>query len=213
MQQLTRMTVEAFCEQTASPDSLPGGGSVASLGGAMGAALAQMMARLTLNREQYQAAHAAMLAADQALEPLRANMLLGVQRDTHAYTAYMRAKRLPATTQEERGRRQEAVEQALMAAVRVPLDNGRNALKALALTLEVLRLGNINILSDGLVAAMMLRTAVLGAMSNVRVNMAGLPFHPKRESILAACRDMERQAKSLERKARALTRMREGATT
>jgi len=62
-------------------------------------------------------------------------------------------------------------------------------------------------------ALVLLRTAVLGAMSNVRVNMAGLPFHPKRESILAACRDMERQAKSLERKARALTRMREGATT
>ena len=45
---MKNMTVEAFCELTESNAPAPGGGSIAALAGALGAALAGMVANLTV---------------------------------------------------------------------------------------------------------------------------------------------------------------------
>ena len=44
---MMEMTIEQFLRELASDSPAPGGGSVAALGGALGAALVSMVARLT----------------------------------------------------------------------------------------------------------------------------------------------------------------------
>ena len=53
MAELRELSVNQFVEETASKASVPGGGSVSAMVGALGAALMEMVANLTIGKEKY----------------------------------------------------------------------------------------------------------------------------------------------------------------
>ena len=55
--QFEKLAFEDLTAALASDAPTPGGGTAAALAGAMGAALAEMVAALTLSKEKYAAAH------------------------------------------------------------------------------------------------------------------------------------------------------------
>lgn len=209
MQELQHMTVQALCDLAASDQPVPGGGSMASMSGAYGAALAQMMCKLTLNRDKYREVEARMQQLDAQLEQLRQAMLMGITKDTLSYAGFMEAMRLPKDTDEQKATRRAAMQQALKGACAVPLQNAQDALAALALAVEVVKLGNLNTLSDGLVGALMLRTAALGGINNVRINLPGIQDEAYRRDMEALCDKLQARALSLEQQAMDSARDRE----
>ncbi len=209
MQQLEQMTVQALNELTASNASVPGGGSISAMAGAYGAALAQMMAKLTMGREKYKQVEERMMQLDSALEPIRLRMLEGITKDTQSYDGFMQAMRLPKETDDEKAARSDAMQSALREACGVPLRNARDALEALQLAQDIVKLGNINTLSDGLVGVMMLRTAALGAINNVRINVPGVHDEAFRADMLSTCNKLQRQVIDLEQQAIAAAQARE----
>ena len=62
MTDFSGLSLEEFLSRLASQAPTPGGGTAAAAAGAMGAALAEMVAALTLAREKYADAHGAMRA-------------------------------------------------------------------------------------------------------------------------------------------------------
>jgi len=52
--ELIELTVKDFAALTASDAPAPGGGSISALCGALSAALVEMVANLTVNKEKYQ---------------------------------------------------------------------------------------------------------------------------------------------------------------
>lgn len=174
MADLKNLSVEEFAAVTGSDAPAPGGGSVAALAGGLGAALAEMVANLTIGKAKYADVEEEMkgLAAEGAA--LRKELIDSIQKDTESFTAYMNALGMPKNTDEEKVARKEAMQNGLKEAAEVPLAVAETALKIFHVAGAVVERGNANAVTDGLVASMMARTAVLSALLNVKINLGSI---------------------------------------
>lgn len=168
------MTLEVFCATTASNEPAPGGGSVAALAGALAASLAEMVAQLTIGKKGYEEAVDEMKAIVPEAAALRAELLDEITRDSTSFNAYMEAMTLPKDTDEQKEIRRNAMQEALKKAAEVPLHVAVTAAKIMPMAATMVEKGNSNAVTDGLVAAMMTRTAVLGALLNVKINLGSI---------------------------------------
>ena len=168
------MTLEAFCAATASNEPAPGGGSVSALAGALAAALAEMVARLTIGKKGCEEAADEMKEIIPRAAALRAELLDEITRDSTSFSAYMEALALPKDTDEQKDIRRRAMQEALKKAAEVPLHVAVTAAKIMPMAAALVKKGNPNAVTDGIVAAMMTRTAVLGALLNVKINLGSI---------------------------------------
>jgi len=163
-------SLDGFIASVGSATPTPGGGSVVAIAGALAAALAQMVAGLTIGRPRYAAAEVEMrqVAADAAVLVTRLRAL--ADADAAAYTAVSSAYKLP----KDSPARATAITAALLEAARVPLETARAAARVAALAAAVAERGNQNAVSDAGVAALLADAACRGAAYNVRINVAAL---------------------------------------
>jgi len=194
---LAKLTLEDFLKKTASNEPVPGGGSIAALGGATAAALGEMVAGLTIGRKKYEAVEGAMLEVQEKAIVVREKLLQDIDRDADSYNSVMEAMKLPKETEEEKQARKEAIETATKQAALIPLEVAKTTLEFMPLIQQVVEKGNQNAVSDGAVAAMMARTAVKAALYNVKINLLGL----KDEAFIA---DLTPQIEAIEAQAEAL---------
>lgn len=167
-------SLEQFCAVTASNEPAPGGGSVAALAGALAASLAEMVAQLTLAKKGYEAVTGEMQDVIPKAAQLRKELLDEITRDSTSFNAYMEAIALPKSTDEEKAVRKQAMQSALKIAAEVPLHVAITAANIMPMAALLVKKGNSNAVTDGLVAAMMTRTAVLGALLNVKINLGSI---------------------------------------
>jgi len=171
---LTNQKITAFIEKTASGTPVPGGGSVSALSAALGAGLAEMVANLTIAKKGYEAVEHEMKEIAETLQILREKLVAEVDKDANAYRDVLATFKLPKDTEQEKEQRTEAIQGAMKNAARVPLGVAYDALQVMDLAEKAIRNGNRNAVSDGAVGTMMARTAVLGALYNVKINLASV---------------------------------------
>lgn len=162
---------QPFIDAVANPTPAPGGGSVAALAGSLGAALGQMVADISRKKKSL-AAYAKPLS-DTADELRKASQALaeGIDRDAVSYESVLTAHRLPRGTPDEQVRRNQAIQQALMAAVEAPLEIARKAAMVFDKLGQLEPMAGPSMLSDVRVGRMMAATAVRGALENVGTNL------------------------------------------
>jgi glutamate formiminotransferase/formiminotetrahydrofolate cyclodeaminase len=172
-------SVSGFIAAVASSNPVPGGGSVAAHVGALAAALAQMVAGLTVGKKKYAAVDAEM--KDAALKAVSLGNTLSalVKRDADAYSLVSEAYKLPKEPAEAAARRAAAVTSALLKAAEVPLETARAAVEVGELAAMVAEKGNTNAVTDAGVAALLAAAACKGAAYNVRVNVQALDDRSK----------------------------------
>ncbi|MDF2615815.1 MAG: Formimidoyltetrahydrofolate cyclodeaminase [Sedimentibacter sp.] len=164
-------SIHEFAEVVASNSPVPGGGSIAALCGALSAALAEMVANLTTGKKKYIEVESEMNEIKNKAMALRIKLLDDIERDSYAYNKVMEAYKMPKDSDEQRQLRNKAIEESAKIAAEVPLDVAETSFKILPLAEAVVARGNSNAVTDGLVAAMLARTAVLSALLNVRINL------------------------------------------
>jgi formiminotetrahydrofolate cyclodeaminase len=171
---LVDLSLAEFLEKTASKAPVPGGGSVAALNGGIAASLVEMVAHLTIGRKGFEDVSGRMgeLAATAGI--YRRRMLHNVDRDSEAFAQVVQALRMPRETGAQQGERDAAVQEAFKAAARIPMEVAEDALQLIDLATEVVAGGNPNAVSDGAVGVLTARTAVLGAVYNVRINLQSI---------------------------------------
>jgi glutamate formiminotransferase/formiminotetrahydrofolate cyclodeaminase len=165
------ITPEAFLDATAASTPTPGGGSVAALAGALGAALTQMVAGLTIGRKKYVDVEVEAQAIQAKAEQLRHQLTRAISEDAAAFDKLMavfRDKEL-----DEAGKAK-AIEQATVHAAEVPLQVARLSREVASMAHKIVRVGNANAVTDAAAAAIMALAAVQVAALNVKVNVAGL---------------------------------------
>lgn len=165
------LTVTQFLDRLASSDPTPGGGSASAVAGAAAAGLIAMVSRLSAGKGGDDAALERMLAA---AEKERYSLLDLAARDADAFDAVMRAMRLPKQTDEERRRRQSALQDALKGAAGVPLEVASRSVTLLEASGDLARAGNPNVISDVGVAVLLAFAAAHGALLNVRINLQAI---------------------------------------
>lgn len=163
-----------FLDELASGEPTPGGGSAAALAGALGAALAAMVANLTVSRKRYVDVDGQMQAVRDEAEALRSRLTCLVAEDAEAYDQVRAAYRLPKETDEDLAARSAAIQAAMQAASLTPLETMRACSGVLRLAEQAALLGNTNAVTDGAVGALLAQTGLRGAALNVRVNLGDL---------------------------------------
>ena len=171
---LVEQKVSDFLAATASKEPTPGGGAIAALTAATGAALAEMVANLTFGKKGYEEVQAEMKDLQRKAESIRNRMLELSQADADVFNIFMNALGLPKNTDEEKAMRSAAIQQAYKDAAMVPFEIGELAYQIFDLADMAARKGNQNLITDGIIAAINARAAVKAAFLNVRINLSGI---------------------------------------
>ncbi len=188
---LASMGLKEFLEKTASNDPVPGGGSIAAMSAATAAALTEMVANLTVGKKKYVEVEEEMKVIAEKASNLREKLINDIDRDADSFNLVMDAFKLPKETDEEKADRSSAIQEATKKAALVPLEVAKEAFGMMEIIETVVVKGNANAVTDGAVAAMMARTAVLSALYNVKINLSSI----KDETFVA---EVSQQVKQLE---------------
>jgi glutamate formiminotransferase/formiminotetrahydrofolate cyclodeaminase len=173
-ERLAKMTLLEFADETASENPAPGGGSVSAYAGSLGAALACMVANISLSKTGVQVKNMPFSTLGRKVQENKKQLLEKVDQDTLAFNKIIEAIRLPSSTTEEKFARKMAVEDATKYAIETPKQVALLALDNFELIEYVAKYGNPNAISDAAVAALCSRTCVLGACYNMKINAIGL---------------------------------------
>ena len=171
---LTELTIKEFINKVISNDPVPGGGSVSALNGALAGALAAMVANLTIGRKKYAEVNDIMVELSSRFEKLSSRLIEDVDRDSDAYNRVFAAFKMPKETDEEKQARSEAIQRETKYAAQVPMEVARAVYEVLPMIDTVAQKGNSNAVTDACVSMMCARTAILGALLNVRINLTSI---------------------------------------
>lgn len=206
-EQFLGKTVEQFLDELASKAPVPGGGSVAALGGALAAGLVTMVCDLTIGKKQYADVEAEIRQFRARAEEVRRRLQRLLQSDVEAYGRLAAAYRLPRETDEEQADRYAAVQEATMEATEVPLAIAEAAAEVVDLAGPVAEKGSKLAVSDAGIAAILGEAAVHSALMNVKIN---LPTLDDEDFVARARRRMARITGGLAEKKAAILEKVEG---
>ncbi len=181
---LVNKTVSEFVDEVSRDTPAPGGGSIAALAGALGAALASMVANLSIGKGEYDPQYEDICSLAERAQKIKDELVHAVDADTEAFNEVIDAMRMPKDTKEQQELRARAMQEGYKSAARVPLRTAELCKEALELCLQAAGLGNEAVMSDAGVGALMANAGVKGAIYNVRINLP----HTKDEDFIAEMR-------------------------
>ena len=172
-EKLVSMSLKAFMEETHSESPAPGGGSIAAYVGSLGVALGGMVANLSSHKRGWDARWKEFSDVAEAAVKLEKELLYLVDEDTRAFNRIMDAFGLPNSSSEEKDARKQAIQTATLHAIETPLRVMQLAYESFDVIEPMAQKGNPNSVSDAGVGALCVRTAVMGAWLNVKINCSG----------------------------------------
>jgi len=196
---LVDLTLEGFVHETASESPAPGGGSIAASMGAMGAALATMVANLSSHKRGWDDRWEEF--SDWAVKgkAIHDELLRLIDEDTDAFNKIMDAFGLPKGSDDEKNARAAAIQDATKGAIEVPFRVMQAAYNSFEIIKAMAEIGNPASVSDAGVGALCARSAVMGAFMNVKINAKDLTDKCWADDILARGCDIQEKALAAER--------------
>jgi glutamate formiminotransferase/formiminotetrahydrofolate cyclodeaminase len=196
---LASMTLVDFVDETASESPAPGGGSISAYIGALGAALATMVANLSSHKKGWDNRWKEFSDWAEKGQHYKNELLKLVDLDTAAFNKIMDAMALPKATPEEKALRDQAVQEATKYAIEIPFRVMQAALGSLTVIKAMAETGNPNSITDAGVAALCARSAVIGAFMNVKINAQGYKDKEFITTVITEGNEIELKAMELEK--------------
>jgi len=169
---LVSETVQDYCQRLASNEPTPGGGSGAAVAGALAAASAAMAANFTVGRGKFADVQADIERILGVLNTQQQRLLELADADAEAYSKVGGAYGMPRDTDAEKEARQQAIQEALMAAAEMPMGVVEACAAVIVVLPELADKCNPNLISDVGVGAELGLAALRAAQLNVEVNLA-----------------------------------------
>ncbi len=177
----------------------PGGGSISAYTAAMGVSLGTMVANLSAHKRGWDDRWKEFSDwAEKGMEYQR-QLLAMVDEDTIAFNGIMEAFGLPKSNDNEKVARKQAIQSATKYATEVPLKVAQLACDSMKVMLAMAEIGKPNSITDAGVGALCARSAVLGAVMNVKVNARDLDDKVWAEQVYKRCDELTEKAESMER--------------
>ena len=187
---LTDKKMNNFLEELASNSPTPGGGSVAALAGALGAALISMVGNLTIGKKKYEDVEEDIKRIISSSEKLRYELSQLIEEDVKVFNNFMATYKMPKGTEDEKKIRTEKIQASLIKAAKVPLRVAYKCLDVLNLSKEVAEKGNINVISDAGVAVLMAEAALKSAILNVKINLIMIKDEKAKEELSSSIEEI-----------------------
>ena len=201
---------DSFIEAVAEGTPAPGGGSAAAHTGALAAALAVMVARLTVGRAKYAEVEPECWQIIEKGEVLRKELTAAVVLDAESFGGILKARKLPKDTEDQQTKRQAAIRVATLYAARVPLENAGKCIEVMRLAMRMAEIGNINAISDAGAGVNLAKAAYEVAAMNVKINLLGIESETEPAEMLQELSVLAAQAAELLEKANLLIHTRSG---
>ena len=205
MSNLTDLKSTEFLTALASSAPAPGGGGGAAMAGALAAALASMVANLTIGKEKFAQQEPEVKALLEEAEEVRKRLLRLVEDDAAVFNSFMSCYNLPKATEEEKAARTAAIRSAAKEAAEVPLAIARASYKVLTLAERLVRIGNPGVITDGACSALLARAALRCAEYNVRINLGLTKDEAYNQNAREEMNNLLKTAEELELEALAVT--------
>jgi glutamate formiminotransferase/formiminotetrahydrofolate cyclodeaminase len=188
---LINKKVTDFIDEVSRESPAPGGGSIAALAGALGAALSSMVSNLSVDKRGSEDVDEILKAVADRAQELKDALIKAVDEDTNAFNAYMAARRLPDKSTQDKQKRQKAIQDGLKQAVAVPLRTARFSAEVIEIAQVVVEKGNVNSVTDAGVGAHIAFTGVKGGVFNVLINLREIEDKKYVEEMKQICADLE----------------------
>ena len=196
---LVDMTCTGFANETASESPAPGGGSISAYLGALGAALGTMVANLSSHKAGWDDKWEEFSIWAEKGQQLKDELLFLVDEDTRSFNKIMDAFGLPKKTEEEKLARSAAIQEATKYAIEVPWRTMQKSFEVFDICKAMIEIGNPNSITDAGVGALCARSAVLGAMLNVKINASSLKDRVFADKIIQDAENLAKEAQQIEK--------------
>lgn len=206
----TEFSQVSFHDQVAEGTTAPGGGSVAAHVGALGAALAVMVARLTTGKAKYKDVEKECWQAIEKGEELRKDLTDAVELDAKSFEGIIVARRLPRDSDENIKIRENAIMEASFTAAAVPLQTAEMCLQVMKLACRMAEIGNLSAISDAASGVYQAKAGLEAAYLNVEINLLGYEQESQAISLLQRAKVLRKEAEEIIPKLRSLLEDRAG---
>ena len=186
----------------------PGGGSVSALAGSLGAALLSMVSLLTYDKKEYFNRRTKMSRFGEMAHKYQKRLNELVDEDTHAFDSVMNASRLSGKTKSEIKFKKQELFKAYKIATDTPLEIAIISLEIIKLSIDLIKYGNPNSVTDAHVAAEVGLAGVRGGCVNVMINLSSFDkisdydakIEEKIEGLLKESKKLHKKAYTLTKK-------------
>lgn len=183
---------ETFLNELSSDAPAPGGGGASAYVGALSAALASMVIAIAGRKRAYESIAGKLQEQTDMLASCREALVGLVEEDAVAFGALAATWKMPKSTPEERTRKSEAQQEALVGACEVPMQIMRICAKVIEIDHDLIGLVDRMILSDVGASVIIALGAMKAAALNVRVNAAYMKDADAAQAYLGEVDDMIR---------------------
>lgn len=167
-------SIRQYLDDAASGKPAPGGGSVSAAAGALGASMASMACNFTIGKKKFADVEEKVKEILALCEENRNKLLTLMDADVQEYSKVTAAYSMAKDTDEQKEARKAAIQEALKAAMAVPLEALRVCNNVIASLENLVDIANPNLISDVGVAAILCGAGLEGAKLNVEINLAYL---------------------------------------
>jgi glutamate formiminotransferase / formiminotetrahydrofolate cyclodeaminase len=195
---LVDYSVISFAEETSSESPAPGGGSISALMGSLGVSLGMMVANLSSHKRGWDERWEEFSNWAAKGKELQKELLRLVDEDTRAFNQIMDAFSLPKKNEQEVLFRKQTIQSATKHAIEIPLRVMEACYAGFEIVRAMAEAGNPNSVSDAGVGALALRSGIMGAHLNVKINASGLDDKEFAGKVLAKSASIETKAVAME---------------
>jgi len=195
---LIDLSLSGFSNETLSESPAPGGGSVAAYVGALGAALGSMVANLSAHKRGWDDRWEEFSNWAEKGMNYQKELLRLVDEDTDAFNKIMDAFGLPKKNESEITIRKQAIQEATKYGIQIPFRVMEVSFRGMEICKAMAEFGNPNSVTDAGVGALAIRSAVMGAYLNVKINASGLDDKTFVAEVISKGAEIEKQTQKLE---------------
>ena len=177
------MTIQEFLDVLSSKEPVPGGGGASALAGALGNALGQMVANLTIGKKKYAQVEDEIKELAERMKGIQGQFTALADQDAKVFAPLAKCYSLPSGTEEEKAYKAEVMEARLLDASLVPMEIMEKASEMLEIMDILADKGSRMAVSDVGVGVQFIRTALLGAVTNVYINTKSMKNREKAEEM------------------------------
>tara|TARA_B110000495_G_C23030535_1_gene613608 strand:+ start:908 stop:2728 length:1821 start_codon:yes stop_codon:yes gene_type:complete len=163
-----------FIDEVSRDSAAPGGGSVAALSGALGAALSTMVANLSISKPGFEKQNKTLSHIAQRGQNIKDKLIYAIDEDTSAFDQVIKGMRMPKDTEEEKKIREVEMQKGYKIATLVPLETVRNCKEALGVCKDISEIMDDGMASDVGSGALMANAGAISAAYNVRINLKSI---------------------------------------
>jgi glutamate formiminotransferase/formiminotetrahydrofolate cyclodeaminase len=163
-----------FIDEVSRDSAAPGGGSVAALSGALGAALSTMVANLSITKSGFEKQQITLANISQKGQNIKDRLIQAIDDDTSAFDKVIKAMRMPKDTEEEKDIRDIEMQRGYQIATLVPLETVKDCKKALEICYDISKIMDEGMASDVGSGACMANAGAISAAYNVKINIKSI---------------------------------------